>query len=97
MQPQWCSSFKLINKLPLRLAWDKRWETPQSGVPFFKFKSNNMIEFENYYLWLKELLESEMHPFRPQFHHCLPLKDVSNALRNFLKKVSPSENWNHKP
>lgn len=72
-------------------AWDNRWETPLGGIPIFKFKSNNMEEFENYYARLKELLESEMHPFKPQFHRRLPLRDVRNALRSFLKKVSTSE------
>jgi len=70
-------------------AWDNRWETPQIGIPIFKFKSNNMVEFENYYARLKELLESEMHPFKPQFHRRLPLKEVSNTLRRFLRKTSP--------
>lgn len=69
------------------LAWDKRWEDPKSECCLFKFKSNNMEEFENYYVRLKELLESEIHPFRPEFRPpLLPLRKVRTALRNFLEK-----------
>ena len=69
------------------LAWDKRWEDPKSECRLFKFKSNNREEFENYYARLKELLESEVHPFKPEFHPpLLPLKKVRSALRKFLEK-----------
>ncbi len=71
-------------------AYDKRWEEPKGGIPVFKFKSNNMREFEAYYARLKELLESETHPFRPEFHPALlPLKEIRKTLENFLKKRSP--------
>lgn len=70
-------------------AWDKRWEKPKSNIPIFKFKSNDMEEFEAYYARLKELLESETHPFKPEFHPALlPLKEIREALKNFLKKHS---------
>jgi predicted kinase len=70
-------------------AYDKRWEGPKGGIPVFKFKSNNMKEFEAYYARLKELLESETHPFRPEFHSALlPIKEIRKALENFLKKRS---------
>jgi len=48
-------------------AWDKRWQKPKGDIPIFKFKSNNMKEFEAYYARLAELLESEIHPFSPNF------------------------------
>jgi len=54
-----------------------------------KFKSNNMEEFDAYYARLKELIESETHPFKPEFHSpLLPLKEIRKALENFLKKSS---------
>jgi predicted kinase len=67
-------------------AWDKRWEVPPVGVPIFKFKSNNMKEFEDYYARLTELLESEMHPYKPEFQQAQPLKGGIKALRNLLKR-----------
>lgn len=68
-------------------AWDKRWEKPKSGIRMFKFKSNHMKEFNAYYARLKELLESETHPFRPEFHPpLLSLKEIKQALKNFLHK-----------
>lgn len=70
-------------------AWDKRWEKPKGGIPMFKFKSNSMEEFDAYYARLKELLESETHPFKPEFHSTLlPLKEIKKALEGFLKKHS---------
>lgn len=71
----------------LVFAWDKRWEKPKGNIPIFKFKSNNMKEFNAYYARLKELLESETHPFKPEFRPALlPLKEIREALKNFLKK-----------
>lgn len=73
----------------LVFAWDKRWKRPKGGIPMFKFKSNHMKEFNAYYARLKELLESETHPFKPEFHPTLlPLKEIWKALENFLKKHS---------
>jgi predicted kinase len=70
-------------------AWDKRWEEPKGGIPIFKFKSNTTKEFEAYYARLIELLESETHPFKPEFHSVLsPLEEIRKTLKNFLKKHS---------
>lgn len=70
-------------------AYDKRWEEPKGSIAVFKFKSNNPEEFEAYYARLKELLESETHPFRPEFHpSAFTLKEISEALKNLLKKRS---------
>ena len=72
------------------VAWDKRWQKPVGDVPIFRFKSNSMEEFESYYARLKELLESEMHPFKPEFHRFpMPFRDVREALKNLLKKRNP--------
>jgi hypothetical protein len=72
------------------IAWDKRWQKPAGNIPVFKFKSNNPLEFEVYYARLKELLESEMHPFKPEFHRIpQPLKEIREALKNLLKKRNP--------
>lgn len=70
-------------------AYDKRWENPKGGIAVFKFKSNVPVEFEAYYARLKELLESETHPFKPEFHPMpSPLKEIRKALENILKKRS---------
>lgn len=67
-------------------AWDKCWENPKGDIPIFKFKSNTIEEFNAYYARLKELLESEMHPFKPEFHSMfLPLRKIRKALENFLR------------
>jgi predicted kinase len=69
-------------------AWDKRWEKPKRETPILKFNSNNMEEFDAYYTRLKELLESETHPFKPQFRQShSPLNDIRRALENFLKRA----------
>ncbi|MEM3731682.1 MAG: AAA family ATPase [Candidatus Bathyarchaeia archaeon] len=69
------------------IAWDKRWEEPKGNIPIFKFKNNNMLQFEVYYARLKELLESETHPFKPEFYPIpSPLKEIRKTLKNFLKK-----------
>jgi hypothetical protein len=48
-----------------------------------------MKEFEAYYARLKELLESETHLFRPEFHPTLlPIKEIRKTLENFLRKCS---------
>jgi predicted kinase len=68
-------------------AYDKRWEKPKGGFPVFKFKSNDSEEFEAYYARLTELLESETHPFKPEFHPALlHVNDIRKALKNFLSK-----------
>ncbi|MCW4044283.1 MAG: ATP-binding protein [Candidatus Bathyarchaeota archaeon] len=63
-------------------AYDKRWETPKNSFPIFKFKSNTLEEFEDYYARLNELLESETHPFKPEFH---PTLRHANSIRKILK------------
>jgi predicted kinase len=68
-------------------AYDKRWENPKGGTAIFKFRSNTPEEFEAYYARLKELLESETHPFKPEFQQrILTLKEIRSALKNFLRK-----------
>jgi predicted kinase len=68
-------------------VWDKRWEKPKGDIPILKFKSNNVKEFNAYYTRLKELLESKIHPFKPEFHPMLlPLRTTRKALENLLKK-----------
>lgn len=68
-------------------AYEKRWENPESGFPVFKFRSSDIKEFEAYYARLVELLESEMHPFKPEFHPALlHVNDIRRALRSFLGK-----------
>jgi len=70
-------------------VWDKSWEEPKGGVRMFKFKSNNKEEFDAYYARLIELLESETHPFKPEFHpSLLPINEIRRALKNFLEKTS---------
>ncbi|MEM3699802.1 MAG: ATP-binding protein [Candidatus Bathyarchaeia archaeon] len=72
------------------IAWDKRWQKPAGNIPVFKFKSSNPLQFEVYYARLTELLESETHPYKPEFHHIpQPLKEVREALKNLLKKRTP--------
>jgi predicted kinase len=69
------------------LAYEKRWETPKGEFPVFKFRSSNAEEFDAYYARLNELLESEMHPFKPEFHHTLlSTNDIRKNLRSFLRK-----------
>ncbi len=69
------------------LAYEKRWETPQEGFPVFKFKSNNTEEFDDYYARLRELLQSETHPYKPEFHPTLAAGNgIRKALKNFLSK-----------
>ncbi len=64
------------------LAYEKRWENPQEGFPIFKFKSNNEEEFNLYYARLQELLQSETHPYKPEFHSALL---SGNGIRKTLK------------
>jgi len=69
------------------LSYDKRWETPKSSFPVFKFKSSSPEEFDAYYARLSELLESETHPFKPGFHPALlHVNSIRKALKNFLGK-----------
>jgi predicted kinase len=69
------------------LAYDKRWEEPKGEFPVFKFRSSNAEEFDAYYARLTELLESEIHPFKPEFHHTLlSANDIRKTLKSFLSK-----------
>jgi predicted kinase len=71
-------------------AYDKRWEGLKSAFPVFKFKSGSPEEFDAYYARLTELLESETHPFKPEFHPALfSVGDIRKALKSFLGKRSP--------
>jgi len=66
-------------------AWDKRWEQPKKECCLLKFKSNNMKEFEESYAVLTELLESETHPFKPEFRPRLfPINEIRKRLKQFL-------------
>ena len=66
-------------------AWDKRWEQPKKEYNLLKFNSNNMKEFEESYAILTELLESETHPFKPEFRPRLfPLNEIRKRLKQFL-------------
>ncbi len=68
-------------------AYDKRWEGPEDMFPTFKFKSSNPEEFEDYYARLIELLQSETHPYKPEFHSMLITGNgIKKVLRNFLSK-----------
>jgi len=71
------------------VAYEKRWENPQEGFPVFKFKSNNAEEFDDYYARLQEVLQSETHPYKPEFHPALSGDGIKKALKNFLGKRSP--------
>jgi predicted kinase len=66
-------------------AWDKRWEDRRKECCLFKFRSNNMKEFEDHYERLTELLESETHPFMPEFTRpFLPVRGIRKRLRDFV-------------
>jgi predicted kinase len=70
-------------------AYDRRWENPKGGIAVFKFKSNTPEEFEAYYTRLKEILESETHPYKPELNPALStLKEIRKTFRNLLKKRS---------
>jgi hypothetical protein len=67
------------------MAYEKRWEQPKNDFPVFKFRSSNAEEFDAYYARLKELLESETHPFKPEFHPALLSGNgIRRALKSFL-------------
>jgi predicted kinase len=71
------------------LAYEKRWEQPKGDFPVFKFRSSSKVEFDAYYARLTELLESETHPFKPEFHTALLSGNgIRRALKSFLGKHS---------
>jgi predicted kinase len=65
-------------------SYEKRWENPPEGFPIFKFKSNNEEDFNDYYARLHELLQSETHPFKPEFHSALSGNGIRKVLKSFL-------------
>ena len=68
-------------------AWDKRWQERRKECCIFKFKSDDKEEFEDYYDRLTELLESAIHPFKPEFRpYFLSIKEIQKSLRNLLIK-----------
>jgi predicted kinase len=68
-------------------AYDKRWEKPKGEFPVFKFRNSSVEEFDAYYSRLSELLESETHPFKPEFHPALlHVNSIRKALKSFLGK-----------
>ncbi len=71
------------------LAYEKRWENPREGFPVFKFKSSDQREFDDYYARLRELLQSETHPYKPEFHSALLSGNgIRRTLKSFLSKRS---------
>jgi predicted kinase len=48
-------------------AWDKSWEPPASNTPRFKFRNDNLEEFNTNYYVVSELLNSRIHPYRRRF------------------------------
>jgi hypothetical protein len=48
-------------------AWDRSWETPPNNIPTYKFRNDNLEEFNTNYYVLTELLNSRVHPYRRRF------------------------------
>jgi predicted kinase len=48
-------------------AWDRSWEVPPSNIPTYKFRNDNLEEFNTNYYVLTELLNSRIHPYRRRF------------------------------
>jgi predicted kinase len=70
-------------------AYDKRWEGPEDTFPVFKFRSTTPEEFDAYYARLAELLQSETHPYKPEFQPALLSGNgIRRALKSFLSKRS---------
>jgi len=70
-------------------AYDRRWENPKENIAVYKFSSNNQEEFEAHYARLREILESEVHALKPEYHPVLPaLKEIRKTFRNLLRKGS---------
>ena len=71
------------------VAYEKRWEQPKDDFPVFKFRSSSAEEFEAYYARLTEVLQSETHPFKPEFHTALLSGNgIRRTLKSFLGKHS---------
>jgi predicted kinase len=74
------------DETPVR-AYERRWENPPEGFPIFKFRSNTEDEFNDYYARLQELLQSETHPYKPEFHSALLSGNgIRKTLKSFLSK-----------
>jgi predicted kinase len=70
-------------------AYDMRWEGPESNFPVFKFRSSNPEEFEDFFARLTELLQSETHPYKPEFQPALfSGNGIRRAFKGFLSKRS---------
>lgn len=70
-------------------AWEKRWQSPEGRIPIFKFRNNDSGDFSLYYARLKEVLQSEIHPFRPEFRPpLLSIQEIRETLRSLLKRRS---------
>ena len=70
-------------------AWEKRWQIPKGRIPIFKFRNNDSGDFSLYYERLKEVLQSEIHPFKPEFRPpLLSIQEIRETLRNLLKRHS---------
>jgi predicted kinase len=70
-------------------AWEKRWQSPKGRIPIFKFRNNDSGDFSLYYARLKEVLQSEIHPFRPEFRPpLLSIQEIRETLRSLLKRRS---------
>ncbi|MDH5375637.1 MAG: ATP-binding protein [Candidatus Bathyarchaeota archaeon] len=74
------------------LAWGKRWQRPKGRIPIFKFRNSDTEDFSLYYARLKEVLQSETHPFKPEFRppH-LSIQEIRETLRNFLARAKMNE------
>ena len=70
-------------------AWEKRWQIPKGRIPIFKFRNNDSGDFSLYYERLKEVLQSEIHPFKPEFRPpLLSIQEIRETLRNLLRRRS---------
>jgi predicted kinase len=70
-------------------AWEKHWQIPKGRIPIFKFRNNDSGDFSLYYERLKEVLQSEIHPFKPEFRPpLLSIQEIRETLRNLLKRRS---------
>jgi len=68
-------------------AWEKRWQIPKGRIPIFKFRNNDSGDFSLYYERLKEVLQSEIHPFKPEFRPpLLSIQEIRETLRNLLRR-----------
>jgi predicted kinase len=70
------------------LAWEKRWQRPKGRIPIFKFRNSDIEDFSLHYARLKEVLQSETHPFKPEFRPpLLSIQEIRETLRNLLGRT----------